>query len=280
MVEESFASLDQSISGEGIGFIFSSATCMGAAWIFIPCCQLSRSIHRSSGCIELALSHPFWMHGFFAQPTSSEAEATTPETSTSKETSTPEETQIEEKPLYYNPPTPAAIPPLKWTRSSLARYGVPSYTTPYSYQMSLSGLQVANYIDVHHLFEDTLDPYSDVFFFFSPAFGFPSPVSNDPTTGQPLLQISSPTEWGDVLPRLLASKCPIFVTGFSPADVERDVRSLATAPGVADEFEWIVTPGPNLELWLRRIGGSGGLEGKVEIYRREASLVVYLVIIK
>ncbi|KAJ4488474.1 zinc-finger of mitochondrial splicing suppressor 51-domain-containing protein [Lentinula aciculospora] len=158
-------------------------------------------------------------------------------------------TQIEaKKPLYtpnvYTPQTPAAIPPLKWTRSSLARYGVPSYTTPYSYQMSLSGLQVDNYADVHPLFEETLDPYSDVFFFFAPGFGFPSPSFKD-EAGEAVLQISSPTEWGSVLPMLLASKCPIFVTGFSPADVERDVRSLSTAPGVAGEFEWVVTPGPN-----------------------------------
>jgi len=60
-----------------------------------------------------------------------------------------------------------------------------------------------------------------------------------------LLQISSPTEWGHVLPMLLASKCSIFVTGFSPTDVERDVRSLSTASEVAGEFEWVITPGPN-----------------------------------
>ncbi|KAI3607526.1 hypothetical protein WG66_004752 [Moniliophthora roreri] len=156
-------------------------------------------------------------------------------------------TEVTEKPLYvpnvYQPPTPAPIPALKWTRSSLTRYGVPSYTTPYSYQMSISGLQ-SNYADVHHLFEETLDPYSDVFFFFSPGFGFPSPTSTN-ESGEPLLQISSPTEWGPVLPMLLASKCPVFVTGFSPADVERDVKSLSTAPGVAGEFEWVITPGPN-----------------------------------
>ena len=55
----------------------------------------------------------------------------------------------------------------------------------------------------------------------------------------------SPTEWGSVLPALLASRCAIFVTGFSPADVERDVRSLSVAPDVASEFEWVITPGPN-----------------------------------
>jgi splicing suppressor protein 51 len=101
-------------------------------------------------------------------------------------------------------------------------------------------------MSVHAQFQDTFDPYTDVFFLFSPGFGFPSPdPSSIDAQGNPLLQIASPTEWGPVLPTLLASKCPIFVTGFSPADVERDVKSLATAPGVAGEFDWLLTPGPN-----------------------------------
>ncbi|KAJ7632178.1 hypothetical protein FB45DRAFT_911730 [Roridomyces roridus] len=52
-------------------------------------------------------------------------------------------------------------------------------------------------------------------------------------------------QWGPVLPALLESRCPIFVTGFSPQDVERDVKSLSEAPDVAGKFEWVVTPGPN-----------------------------------
>ena len=64
-------------------------------------------------------------------------------------------------------------------------------------------------------------------------------------SGEPMLQINSPTEWGGTLPLLLQTKCPIFVTGFSPADVERDIRSLSTAPGVAGEFDWVITPGEN-----------------------------------
>lgn len=146
-------------------------------------------------------------------------------------------------PNVYQPPTPAPIQRLRNTRSSLERYGVPSYTVPYTPQLTITGMQ-ANYADVHAQFQHTLDPYSDIFFFFSPGFGFPSPesVSED---GQPLLQIASPTEWGPVLPMLLACKCPIFVTGFSPADLERDIRSLSSAPEVAGEFEWVITPGPN-----------------------------------
>lgn len=103
----------------------------------------------------------------------------------------------------------------------------------------------ANYSEVHAQFQDTLDPYNDLFFLFSPGFGFPSPDSVSESTSEPLLQITSPTEWGPVVPSLLATKCPIFVTGFSPADVERDVRSLSTAPDVAGEFDWVITPGPN-----------------------------------
>jgi splicing suppressor protein 51 len=156
-------------------------------------------------------------------------------------------TESAEKPIYtpnvYEPPTPKPIVSLKRTRSSLDVYGVPSYTTPFAPALTLTGLQ-ATYMDVHAQFQDTLDPYSDVFFLFSPGFGFPSPTSVG-ADGRPLLQIASPTEWGPVLPTLLASKCAIFVTGFSPADVERDVKALAAAPGVAGEFDWLLTPGPN-----------------------------------
>jgi len=146
-------------------------------------------------------------------------------------------------PNVYQPPTPKPIERLRHTRSSLQRYGVPSYTVPYTPQLTITGMQ-ANYAEVHAQFQHTLDPYSDLFFFFSPGFGFPSPDSFG-ENGEPLLQITSPTEWGPVLPMLLASKCSIFVTGFSPTDVERDVRSLSVAPEVAGEFEWVITPGPN-----------------------------------
>lgn len=154
----------------------------------------------------------------------------------------------EEKPVYlpnvYEPPTPAPITRLKRTRESIQEYGVPSYTVPYTPQLTITGMQ-ASYNEVHPQFQETFDPYTDCFFLFSPGFGFPSPKSTHEETGEPLLQIASPTEWGPVIPLLLASKCPIFVTGFSPADVERDVKSLSTAPEVAGEFDWVITPGPN-----------------------------------
>ena len=184
-------------------------------------------------------------------------------------------------PNVYQVPTPAPIARLKRTRDSIERYGVPSYTVPYTPQLTITGMQ-ANYAEVHAQFQYTLDPYSDVFFFFSPGFGFPSPESRS-EDGQPLLQIASPTEWGSVVPMLLATKCAIFVTGFSPADVERDVRSLSTTPGVTGEFEWIITPGPNTfgsEKWeiadfdprvmVKTNWGVWGMRGKTrDVQKRE-----------
>jgi len=166
-----------------------------------------------------------------------------PDLSTSTSTPIAETEEKNYVPNVYEPPTPAPIARLKRTREEIEVYGVPSYTVPYTHQLTVTGMQ-ANYMEVHHLFRDTFDPYTDAFVLFSPGFGFPSPTSVD-GDGNPVLQIVSPTEWGPVIPELLATKCPIFVTGFSPADVERDVRSLSNAPGVAGEFDWIITPGEN-----------------------------------
>ncbi len=80
---------------------------------------------------------------------------------------------------------------------------------------------------------------------------------------------------------LLASKCPIFVTGFSPTDVERDVRSLSVAPEVAGEFEWV----PNAfgsEKWevadfdprvmVKTNWGIWGIRGKSRDVQEERSI--------
>ncbi|KAH9945983.1 zinc-finger of mitochondrial splicing suppressor 51-domain-containing protein [Epithele typhae] len=165
-------------------------------------------------------------------------------------------------PNVYEPPTPAPIPYLKRTRDSIQRYGVPSYTVPYTAALTITGMR-ANYSEVHPQFAETFDPYTDCFFMFSPGLGFPSQTSMDPETGKPYLQVASPTEWGPVMPQLLATKCPIFIT------------VLSTAPGVAGEFDWIVTPGPNAfqsEKWevadfdprvmVRTNWGVWGIRGK------------------
>lgn len=45
----------------------------------------------------------------------------------------------------------------------------------------------------------------------------------------------------------MSTKAPLFCTGFSPADVERDVLALDTLQiqGTQGEFDWILTPGEN-----------------------------------
>ena len=77
-----------------------------------------------------------------------------------------EEPAVERKtPIYlpniYEPPTPAPISRMKRTRSSVERYGVPSYTVAYTPQLTITGMQ-ANYAEVHAQFQYTLDPYSDL----------------------------------------------------------------------------------------------------------------------
>ena len=177
------------------------------------------------------------------QPTAPKTDST-PSTSNADASQKAKDEKATYVPNVYEPPTPAPILRHKRARSSLERYGVPSYTVPYTPQLTITGMQ-CKYHEVHAQFQETFDPYTDLFFLFSPGLGFPSPTSTSEETGDPLLQIASPTEWGPVMPLLLATKCPIFVTGFSPTDVERDVKSLSTAPGVAGEFDWVITPGEN-----------------------------------
>lgn len=101
----------------------------------------------------------------------------------------------------------------------------------------------ANYGDVH----DSLgpfDPYLDVFFSFSPGFGFPD--EHDPA----LTQLE--TNWNSSVRLILETKCALFCTGFSPADIERDVVALDKTDGIKGEFDWLLTPGENVfgsEKW-------------------------------
>ncbi|KAG8769788.1 translational activator for mitochondrial COX1 [Ceratobasidium sp. 428] len=144
------------------------------------------------------------------------------------------------KPILFQPPTPPQLSPTgpTKTRDSAPEWGVPSATSSVSPSLTITSLR-APYSAVHGHFTNTFDPYTDVFFAFCPGFGFPSPTSPS------YLQINAPGGWGDTVPLVLATKCALFVTGFSPTDVERDVKSLENVEGVAGEFDWIVTPGEN-----------------------------------
>ncbi|GAA5837556.1 hypothetical protein JCM9279_006787 [Rhodotorula babjevae] len=127
--------------------------------------------------------------------------------------------------------------------ASSSVYGVPSHTRiEHDGRLTVTSLR-CNYSDVHDVL-GPFDPYQDVFFAFSPGFGFPDEA--DPTKTQ------LETNWSHAVKSLLETKCALFCTGFSPADIERDVVALDQADGIAGEFDWLVTPGENVfgsEKW-------------------------------
>ncbi|KAK0551909.1 translational activator for mitochondrial COX1 [Tilletia horrida] len=219
-------------------------------------------------------------------------------------------------------------------RSKLRKsnYGFPSRTLVVSPGLTITTIR-ATYEDVHAQFEP-FDPYTDVFFAFSPGFGFPSQVavreleesrrrdrqdevdrkearrvyfagaesgaelgdksgsaataaasgisqrpfvaadpsvqpeggdipSAEPPEAFPESEneLGSPTpftalttapivqaqrEWARALGHILSTKCALISTGFSPADVERDVLAFENVEGVRGEFEWLITPGENV----------------------------------
>lgn len=63
-------------------------------------------------------------------------------------------------------------------------------------------------------------------------------------TAAPVVQAQR--EWARAIGQILSTKCPLISTGFSPADVERDVLAFESVEGVRGEFEWLLTPGENV----------------------------------
>nr|ODN80217.1 mitochondrial splicing suppressor [Cryptococcus depauperatus CBS 7841] len=141
-------------------------------------------------------------------------------------------------------------------------WGVPSYIYNHSPQLSLISLQ-APYEQIHDQF-GPFDPYTDVFFAFSPGFGFPhqpllekitkggkgqvlfeqeedgkkanarteadaySPaeIESDVPYAPPETLVQAQTTWRRPLQQILETKCPFFFTAFSPLDLQRDVSAL------------------------------------------------------
>ncbi|GAA5847894.1 hypothetical protein JCM3766R1_003175 [Sporobolomyces carnicolor] len=127
-------------------------------------------------------------------------------------------------------------------QQSSSVYGVPSYTRIESDGTTVTNLR-ATYEQVHDVM-GPFDPYQDVFFTFSPGFGFPD--EQDP------LKTQLETNWHQSILSILETKCALFVTGFSPTDIERDVVALDKADGIKGEFDWLLTPGENVfasEKW-------------------------------
>lgn len=192
-------------------------------------------------------------------------------------------------------------------RARTSNYGVPSKTVTISEGLTLTTIQ-CRYEEVHSQLEP-FDPYTDVFFAFSPGFGFPSVVGQDeavkarweaqdeelrmkqaretfyagglkkeqqqPAGGDTPAQEPAPTpspsttttsaekpqgsytsltaapivqaqrEWAQALGQMLSTKCALVSTGFSPADVERDILAFESVEGIQGEFEWLINPGEN-----------------------------------
>lgn len=121
-------------------------------------------------------------------------------------------------------------------------WGVPSFTRIDSEHLTITNLK-ANYSDVHDVL-GPFDPYLDVFFSFSPGFGFPDEQDQS--------KVQLETNWHSALLSILETKCALFCTGFSPADIERDVVALDKVEGIKGEFDWLLTPGENVfcsEKW-------------------------------
>mgnify|MGYP001762041855 FL=1 len=58
--------------------------------------------------------------------------------------------------------------------------------------------------------------------------------------------VQAQREWAQAIGQLLSTRCALVVSGFSPADVERDVLAFESVDGVSGEFDWLITPGENV----------------------------------
>ncbi|KAJ9479303.1 Protein MSS51, mitochondrial [Pseudozyma hubeiensis] len=79
----------------------------------------------------------------------------------------------------------------------------------------------------------------------------PTPVLASPDghtftalTAAPVVQAQR--EWARAIGQILSTRCALVATGFSPADVERDVLAFESVDGVRGEFDWLITPGENV----------------------------------
>lgn len=148
-------------------------------------------------------------------------------------------------------PAPGAQPNQNATKRGFKqeKFGVPAFTLPVSSTLTLHSLQAA-YREVHDVL-GPFDPYNDVFFAFSPGFGFPTvPVTaeDSPAAGAVLKTdtVQLETNWHEDMKMILDTKCALFAGGFSPADVERDVEAMERVEGIKDQFEWLLHPGENV----------------------------------
>lgn len=99
-------------------------------------------------------------------------------------------------------------------------------------------MKISTFVEYYHTLHksgifEPFDPYFDAFVLFHPGLGHPA----------------SSHEWAETLPLLLETKVPIICTGYSDADLKRDVEWVRET--AAGEFDLLLEPGENRFRSLR-----------------------------
>ncbi|KAK0621372.1 PXA domain-containing protein [Bombardia bombarda] len=93
-------------------------------------------------------------------------------------------------------------------------------------------MKISTIVDYYHTLHKAnyfypYDPYFDCFIMFHPGLGHPA----------------SSHEWEETIPMLLETKAPVIVTGYTQADMERDIAWVEKS--AAGEFDILMEPGEN-----------------------------------
>lgn len=101
-----------------------------------------------------------------------------------------------------------------------------------------NSLKISTFVEYYHTLHEAgqfypYDPYFDCFMLFHPGLGHPA----------------STHEWEQTIPLLLETKVPIFVTGYTQFDMDRDIEWVNKTVG--GEVDLLMTPGENRFRSLR-----------------------------
>lgn len=101
-----------------------------------------------------------------------------------------------------------------------------------------NSLKISTFVEYYHTLHKAgqfypYDPYFDCFMLFHPGLGHPA----------------STHEWEETIPLLLETKVPIFVTGYTQFDMDRDIAWVNKTVG--GEVDLLMTPGENRFRSLR-----------------------------
>ncbi|RIA80287.1 zinc-finger of mitochondrial splicing suppressor 51-domain-containing protein, partial [Glomus cerebriforme] len=110
----------------------------------------------------------------------------------------------------------------------------PYVTKHTSYTPQLLFTWSTTYYHNYHTSLTPFDPYTDVFFLFSPG-------------------ISQTDTWHDTIIKLLQTKCAIFITGFDQEDLHSEVSAIEEKSEKGEyELDWLLRPGENVFRSMKR----------------------------